>query len=297
MNYHEKTFLLLAFFLMGVCVKSQQTESQYLSGTGSDDTVLWDFFCTAGSNMENGRRYPSLLIGNFRVSDRFSYGHDKERVNETGMYRHTFTVPQSWKGKKVNIVFEGSMTDTEVRVNGKSAGEMHQGAFYCFRYDISRLIKYGKENKLEVTVHKSSSNPTVEAAERAADFWVFGGVFRPVWLEALPEKHIERVAIDAKADGSFSMDVFLGGRMKTGKVVARVKTLEGHPYGEPFESVIQNADSVRCLRFMLILPCGRPNFPTVIVWRLNYLKKSCPACAFGKVRFSNRRITSGDGFT
>ena len=53
-----------------------------------------------------------------------------------------------------------------------------------------------------------SSDHSVNNAERFADYWVFGGIFRPVYLESFPEEHIERVAIDAKADGSFAMDVF-----------------------------------------------------------------------------------------
>jgi len=81
----------------------------------------------------------------------FNYGHDREedRLNESGRYRHTFVVPAAWKHRKVNIVFDGSMTDTEVRINGRSAGAIHRGAFYRFRYDIGALLKYGKENLLE----------------------------------------------------------------------------------------------------------------------------------------------------
>ena len=56
-----------------------------------------------------------------------------------------------------------------------------------------------------------SSNRGVNNAERAADYWVFGGLFRPVWLEARPALAIERSAIDARADGRFSIDVFLTG--------------------------------------------------------------------------------------
>ena len=59
---------------------------------------------------------------------------------------------QHWKNKIVKIVFEGSMTDTEVKINGQSAGEIHQGAFYAFKYDITKLLKFGESNLLEVTV-------------------------------------------------------------------------------------------------------------------------------------------------
>lgn len=241
----KKPFLVVCAFLISALSFAQHTESIYLSGTGSDDTVLWDFFCTAGHKSGQWDKIPVPSNWEFHGFGSFSYGHDKERLNESGIYRHRFTVPQSWKGKKVNIVFEGSMTDTEVKVNGKSAGEIHQGAFYCFRYDISKLLSFGKENELEVTVHKASSNPTVEDAERIADFWVFGGIFRPVWLEALPEKHIERIAIDAKADGSFSMDVFLGKKLRKAELVAQVKSLYGTPYGAAISIAAGNQDSVR----------------------------------------------------
>ncbi len=95
------------------------------------------------------------------------------------------------------------MTDAELKINGQSAGEIHQGAFYAFKYDITKLLKFGEQNLLEVAVAKHSANQSVNEAERKADFWIFGGIFRPVYLEVLPEIHIDELAIDAKADGVF----------------------------------------------------------------------------------------------
>ena len=132
----------------------------------------------------------------------YGYAKDSVRGKEKGLYKHLFNVPAAWKGKVINIVFEGVMTDAEVKVNGKPAGEIHQGAFYAFKYDISKLLKYGKENLLEVTVAKHSANASVNEAERKGDYWIFGGIFRPVWLEVLPEINIDKISIDAKADGS-----------------------------------------------------------------------------------------------
>lgn len=59
------------------------------------------------------------------------------------MYKHEFTVPVSWQDKEIFIVFEGSMTDTEVKINGESAGEKHRGSFYRFKYDITDKLEYG----------------------------------------------------------------------------------------------------------------------------------------------------------
>ena len=66
------------------------------------------------------------------------------------------------------------MTDAEVRVNGNPAGQIHQGAFYRFSYDITSLLKAEGENLLEVKVAKQSANKSVNAAERRADWWCMG---------------------------------------------------------------------------------------------------------------------------
>ncbi len=232
------SFVCVCFLFM--VSNAQETESLYISGTGSDDTVLWDFYCSAGQNSGKWTKIPVPSNWEFEGFGEFNYGHDKERLNEYGIYKHTFVIPKRWENKKINIVFEGVMTDTEVKINGHVAGETHQGGYYRFKYDISNLLKFGENNLLEVTVHKSSSNVSVENAERNADFWVYGGIYRPVWLEVLPSNHIERVAINADCNGRFTMKVFLGGQANGSEVIAQVKTLNGQPIGNSMRQLIKN---------------------------------------------------------
>src|SRR5690554_414818 len=188
---------------------AQQTEIVYLTGIDSENTVDWEFYCTEGRRSGEWTTIPVPSNWELQGFGTYNYGHDwrdenKKLGDEHGIYRHRFQVPADWKGKTVQIVFDGSMTDTDVKINGKSAGAVHQGAFYRFKYDISKLLRYGRENVLEVNVAKRSANESVNKAEREADFWIFGGIFRPVFLEVLPAVHISRVAIDARADGSFN---------------------------------------------------------------------------------------------
>jgi hypothetical protein len=194
-------FSLFTFDLFG-----QQTEKIYLSGTGSDNTKQWEFMCTGGMNAGKRTTIPVPSCWELQGFGKYDYGFAKDSVRgkEEGLYLYSFNVPTAWKNKKINIIFEGVMTDAEVRINGELAGETHQGAFYAFKYDISELLKYGEKNVLNVVVSKHSANESVNDAERRADFWLFGGIFRPVWLEVLPPGHIENIQIDAKADGSFS---------------------------------------------------------------------------------------------
>ncbi|MFW6289828.1 MAG: glycoside hydrolase family 2 TIM barrel-domain containing protein, partial [Mariniphaga sp.] len=90
------------------------------------------------------------------------------------------------------------------------------------------LLKYGRENVLEVDVAKHSANESVNKAERQADFWIFGGIFRPVFLEVLPETHISRAAIDAKADGSFQTLLVLNEAKRASSVQIELFDLKGN---------------------------------------------------------------------
>jgi hypothetical protein len=236
--------VLFATFVLSCVVSNGQvrtsTEIRYLSGTGKDDAVLWDFYCTEGrrSGVWSKIRVPSNWelegFGNYQ------YGGDHQRENnpfpkEQGKYRLSFDAPRLWSGRVVRLVFEGSMTDTEVWVNGKSVGGVHQGSFYRFKYDITSLLKFGEPNLLEVTVSKESSNASVNRAERLGDYWNFGGIFRPVYLEILPSGFIDWTSIDARADGSFLVNVNLDGKIPTGsRVIALLINQAGVVISRPF---------------------------------------------------------------
>ena len=267
----------LSFFLNISFSQAQITEIQYLSGTGSDHTVDWDFFCSAGRNSGKWTKIPVPSNWELQGFGTYNYGLDKDEIRgkETGMYKYVFQVPKDWKNKLVDLVFDGSMTDTQVKINGISAGRMHQGSFYRFRYDVSDLLKFGKENLLEVTVAKHSENEGVNKAERICDFWIFGGIFRPVFLEAKPRTNIERIALDAKADGSFQMDVFLNNVRERMEVKAQIKTLSGEPVSSPFSVILDKVQPVAHLQtFAENIKPWSPEFPNrykVDVQLIDYL--------------------------
>lgn len=204
---------------------AQETRKIYLSGTGFGHTVKWDFYCTEGRNSGKWKKIEVPSQWELQGFGEYTYGRwykDKDRNSglvkrlknpskEQGIYRHTFTLPASARGQQVSIVFDGVMTDTEVSVNGQVVGPKHQGGFYRFSYDITDFVSFGKKNVLEVTVWKHSENRSVNNAERRADWWLFGGIYRPVYLEIKPVQHIDRLAVDARADGSIDAQVFLSG--------------------------------------------------------------------------------------
>ena len=150
----------------------------------------------------------------------------------------TFQVPAAWSAKRVFLTFEGVMTDTQVLVNGQSAGPMHQGGFYRFQYEVTKLVKFGQENLLEVTVDEESANASINNAERRADYWNYAGIYRPVLLEAVPTAFIQRTAINAKADGTLAVDVYGDGVTPADTVEAQVMDLKGTSLGVAFSQPI-----------------------------------------------------------
>ncbi|MYM97650.1 glycoside hydrolase family 2 TIM barrel-domain containing protein [Duganella vulcania] len=233
---------LLCCMLLALCrlCMADATQVHYLSGTDKDHRIDWEFMVNGGRNSGTWKTIPvpsNWEMEGFGTYRYFSDSQNDPAPDKMGIYRYTFKVPANWQGKRIDIVFGGAMTDTLVKINGQPAGPVHQGGFYEFRYDVSSLLKLGADNQLEVTVDRYSADASVNRAERAGDFWMFSGIYRPVWLEAKPQHNIERVSLDAKHNGDFDADVFIDGGL-AGKVVARVFTLDGKPLGADMSAAV-----------------------------------------------------------
>jgi hypothetical protein len=235
---------MLCIVLLSVIAQAQQTEIQYLSGTDKDNTVAWEFKVNGGRKANQWSTIPVPSNWEMQGFGTYRYWMDwgDDAVPDTeGLYRHRFLVPADWAEKRVQIIFGGAMTDTEVKVNGQLVGPKHQGGFYQFSYSVTGLLKAGEENLLEVKVNRFSANKSINLAERRADFWLFSGIYRPVWLEAKPAQHIERVLLDAKHTGEFRAQVMLSAasqqpgekQFAANQLVAQVKTLDGKKIGKP----------------------------------------------------------------
>jgi hypothetical protein len=246
------TYLLSLLPWLATAQTAPQKQVQYLSGRDNTHTATWDFYCTGGrksgywTNIQVPSCWEQQGFGAYNYGrDYKTYGKNFRFADEQGKYKHTFSVPADWRAKTVQIVFEGAMTDAEVRVNGQLAGPTHQGAFYRFKYDISPLLKFGQPNVLEVTVSKMSADASVNNAERLADYWIFGGIFRPVYLEATPKQFIPYTAINARADGSFAANVGLRGLTQATDIKAELVDAAGRVVGTatghatPTDTVVQ----------------------------------------------------------
>ncbi|MEE8366975.1 MAG: glycoside hydrolase family 2 TIM barrel-domain containing protein [Thermoanaerobaculia bacterium] len=239
--------------------ESTGTVRHYLSGTGLHDEMEWDFRCTEGRNCGEWTTIPVPSNWELQGFGAYNYGLDEERADEQGQYRHRFQVPSEWRkwqNRRVKLVFEGSMTDTAVWVNGKAAGPKHQGSFYRFDFDVTELLKFDGENILEVHVDKQSSDTSVNAAEREADYWIFGGIYRPVYLESSPHESIAEVRIDARHNGKIELFIEIDGLQSPGLLEVQVKDSNGLPLGLRLSQEVES-EQLR-VRLSANIPHARP---------------------------------------
>lgn len=202
-----RTWSLFALLMLVLAVPAPAndptlTERLDLSGRGHGDDVRWQFEVTGGRRASEQTTIPVPSHWELEGFGNYNYGHDEDKHDERGLYRHEFKVPERFRERHVELVFEGVMTDTLVRLNGNEF-PVHRGGFYPFRFVVSDLLKMPPQtNVLEVEVAKVSSDKSIEAAERDADYWVFGGIYRPVYLEAFPAESMTHVALSAAQDGT-----------------------------------------------------------------------------------------------
>ena len=242
---NRKISILIVMLALFVQSFAQDTKIIYLSGTDFENPVKWEFMVTGGmqANQWSTINVPSQW--ELEGFGEYTYGrwYKEKGVDhpsmEEGLYKYRFNVDEALKGEEINLVFGGVMTDTKVTLNGKLAGEIHQGGFYQFEYRVTDLLKYGEENLLEVHVKKHSDDRLVNAAERKADWWLFGGIYRPVWLEVMPKSNIEYFAVDARADGTFSADLRLENIKSNSTIEASIKPLVGEEEYPVFSTEIK----------------------------------------------------------
>src|SRR5258707_8286224 len=108
-----------------------------------------------------GRRYPETSVG---------------------WYRRTFEIPESDRGRRIVLQFDGAFRDTLVFVNGYFIGRNNNG-YAPFGFDLTDFLNYGGKNYVVVRVDASFG-----------DGWFYegAGIYRHVWLTKTDPLHLCR---------------------------------------------------------------------------------------------------------
>lgn len=100
----------------------------------------------------------------------------------TGWYRKTFQAPADWKGKRVNVEFDGVYMNATVYVNGQKLGT-HPYGYTSFQFDLTSGLKLSARNVLAVRVDNS---------EQPNSRWYTGsGIYRHVRFSVTDPAHVD----------------------------------------------------------------------------------------------------------
>lgn len=110
---------------------------------------------------------------------------------DASWYQKELFIPEHAEANYL-LYFEGANISTQVYVNGQLAGE-HIGGYVGFRVDVTRLVQRGAKNTISVRVD-NGYNPEVIPSQKA-DFFIYGGITRDVWLEINPQTFLQEVKV------------------------------------------------------------------------------------------------------
>ena len=199
----------------------ERTEWKNLNG-------LWDY-----AIIEKGKHTPSVFDGKilvpFAVESSLSGVAKKVGAEKELVYRRSFEVPSSWKGKKVLLHFGAVDWKTDVWVNDVKVGS-HTGGFTPFSFDITEALQ-GKNNTLMVKVWDPTDKgyqPRGKQVSRPEGIWYtpVTGIWQTVWLEPVSESYIQDLRITPDIDNSLlSLKALV--KDATSKDLVEVKVFDG----------------------------------------------------------------------
>jgi len=147
----------------------------------------------------NPSKLNKKIVVPFCVESKLSGIRHTDFINAV-WYRRTFTLPKSWKGKRVFLHFGGVDYECRAWVNGKAVGR-HFGGSVSFAFEITNAIRKG-ENDLVVYAFddvRSDVQPSGKQSSRPESYGVFytrvTGIWQTVWLEARPQQFLKSVHI------------------------------------------------------------------------------------------------------
>jgi beta-galactosidase len=110
-------------------------------------------------------------------------------------YRRHFDVPTDWAGQAVTIRFGSANYVADAWLNGTWLG-YHEGGSTPFALAAGDALLPGEENVLAVRVHTIPLGTRSDVVPWGiVDWWNYGGLTGPVWLEAAPPIHVARADV------------------------------------------------------------------------------------------------------
>ena len=210
--------------------------------------------------------------------------------NPVGSYVKYFEVDEALRGKRTFISFQGVETAFYVWINGKFLG-YSEDSFTPSEFEITDFLREG-ENKLAVEVYKRSSASWLEDQ----DFWRFSGIFREVYLYAVPEIHVQDFFVKSIPDDSCENGIFLTKLKMTGAGAYRIRAVLRDACGKVvLEKCIQGGENCKIEGMVPAVHCWSAEDPYLYQLELHVEKEDGTLIEIVPQKVGFRRFEMRDG--
>ena len=206
----------------------------------------------------------------FNEDEAFCKGN-KEVTDTIVWYRKHFVIPQTAKGGKVFIEFEGARQSIDVWVNGQSVGYSENGVM-AFGFDLTPYIKIGKENVIACRIDNDwdykerTTNTKFQWSDRNFNA-NYGGLPKNVWLH-VTDKIYQTLPLyrNLGTTGTyiFAKDIKVGQRTAVIHAESQVKNDSSKPQKVSYEVKIFDRDGQLLRTFLSNEQLIQPNATAVL---------------------------------
>ena len=158
-------------------------------------------------------------------------GPGLERYFGTGWFCKTLSVPESFRGRRIILRFEGINYNARVWVNGMPVGENHD-AFLPFEIQVDDKIKIGVENIIAVSVNNIRQRGQFPLFE---GWYGQGGFLREAYLVATDKIHIDNTMLIATAN--------IGTQKEPGHLIVSATVINGGEEAQKLKLQVRLTDN------------------------------------------------------
>jgi hypothetical protein len=192
---------------------------------------VWNYRIESASGGGTGGAAHGELLVPFPIESSLSGVFRKLRSDEKLICTREFSIPADWN-ESILLHFGAVNWECRVLVNGQEVG-WHRGGYNRYSCDITKARRAGKNTIIvEVTnPGNSGGQPRGKQFDASHAIWytASSGIWQTVWLEPVPEVHIESVG--ANAD------------WKTGDVAFGVPLTHVGGLSQPISIIVRDGDT------------------------------------------------------
>ena len=119
------------------------------------------------------------------------HSFDDKSYEFISIYRRHIRFPADLKSRRIFVDFDGAMIAATVTFNGHKLGE-HPGGYTPFSFDLTPHINWSGDNVLAVELD-STERKDIPPFGNKVDYLTFGGIYREVFIRAVPQTFIDNV--------------------------------------------------------------------------------------------------------